>query len=552
MKKVLIVIVVILVWLFGTKYIIWKTYMDYKNPNINKIDNIQKSENNKVLLRERKNKLREKKEFNKWKENNKSKINNKNNNSNEKEKNIETKKEINKVITQEDINKESQKIKDKILTSRDTYAEKWLIQEWDTYLENKQLILALMSYKKVIKNNPWNIEVIKKIWDTYFEMNKYEVASKYYKDLIWTPQNNQDKTTLNYIYSIDFSKNINISTVFTEIDNLKLSPENNFFYKSSVECILDRKLCLDKFEKHIKQGKWKNDLKIHYIKKWLENHENLQTKKEYFKHTQFLAALFQSKLYPISNILWEKILEKQPWYLPVLKIVAKWYYELWDYKKAKEYLKKYNKIDDEDVNVNYMLWIINIKLHEYILSNIYFNKALKLWYRPRANVSRRLIYNYYLIEDNKRMMQEFEILINKINNINETDYSLAIYYSLINWKNIQANKWINNALKLYPKNDNFYWYKWWVYKEAQDFNNAERYLLKWYELNKHNPLINLNLWIVNMKKDNLLKAKIYFKNTIKEDSNWDFWKLASEHLARIKLEQQKIEDSIQENVGNIN
>ena len=84
--------------------------------------------------------------------------------------------------------------------------------------------------------------------------------------------------------------------------------------------------------------------------------------------------------------------------------------------------------------------------------------------------------------------------------------------------------------------------------EAKEFENAERYLLKWYSLNKHNPLINLNLWIVNMEKNNLLKAKIYFKNTIKEDANWDFWKLASEKLALIILEEKKTEELINKKI----
>jgi len=507
MKKLIVIITIIISLIFLGKYVIEEKYLNYEKPNEK---NIKNEENKKVEHTE------------------------------------ETEK---KEIKKEDIDKESKRIKRKIILKRDSYAQKWLIQEWDAFFENNQLVLALRSYNKALKKTPWDINLIKKIWNTYFEMKKYETSLKYYKELIWTNEAENEKIILSYIYSINFENNLDISNIFKNIDELKVNSEDSFFYKTSIKCLIDRNKCISSFEEYIEKWKWNNNKNINYVKKWLENYKNLQTQKEYFKHTQVLAAIFQSKLYPISNILWDKILEKQDWYLPVLKIVAKWYYELWNYKKAKEYLKRFDKIDSKDPNVNYLLWIINIKLHEYILSNIFFNKALKLWYSPKANVSRRLIYNFYLIWNEEKMMSEFVNLIENTKNINETDYSLAIYYSLINWKTIQANKWINKALKLYPKNDNFYWYKWWVYKEAWEYDNAKRYLLLWYNINKKNPLINLNLWIVNMESWNLLKAKIYFKNTITQDSKWDFWKLASEYLAKIKLEQEKIEKALEAEVG---
>jgi len=57
------------------------------------------------------------------------------------------------------------------------------------------------------------------------------------------------------------------------------------------------------------------------------------------------------------------------------------------------------------------------------------------------------------------MISEFETLLTYSKQINQTDYSLAIYYALINEQTILANKWVNAALELYPENDNFYGYK---------------------------------------------------------------------------------------------
>ena len=193
-----------------------------------------------------------------------------------------------------------------------------------------------------------------------------------------------------------------------------------------------------------------------------------------------------------------------------------------------------------------MLWIINIKLGNYILSNINFIKSLKLWYEDPATISRRLIYNYYLVDDNKRMMAEFETLLEYTKKINQTDYSLAIYYALINGETILANKWVNLAIKLYPENDNFYGYKWWIYKEAWDLASAESALKKWFKLNSNNPLINLNMWIVESEKQNFLKAKIYFRNTIKEDPHWDFWSAAEQAMIELDEKQRSFESQLEE------
>ena len=256
-------------------------------------------------------------------------------------------------------------------------------------------------------------------------------------------------------------------------------------------------------------------------------------------------------MYAITNILAKDILKEKTDYLPVIKILAKWNFEIWNYKEAKKYLLKHNKVDSNDPKVNYMLWIININLHEYILSNIYFIKALKSWYTNKGDISRRLIYNYYLVGDKDKMLDEFKNLINNLNNLTPTDYSLAIYYALIDGKNELANKWATKALQLYPKNDNLYGYKWWIYKELWDYEKSEYYLKEWLKLNISNPLINLNMWILEADKWNFLRAKIFFRNTIKQDINWVFWIFATKKLKEIYLEEEKIKNEIENNLENL-
>ena len=67
-------------------------------------------------------------------------------------------------------------VKNKISLLRNRYAIKGLIQKWDLYLENNQLPLALKNYKKALSQNPKDSKLIKKIWNTYYEMKNFSLA----------------------------------------------------------------------------------------------------------------------------------------------------------------------------------------------------------------------------------------------------------------------------------------------------------------------------------------------------------------------------------------
>ena len=446
-----------------------------------------------------------------------------------------------------------EQIKEKLLTLRKRFEWKWLIQKWDTYLANKQNILALDSYLKFLKHNPKDKIVIKKIGDTYFDMHKYPSAFNYYKKLIGTKIIDNKKIARTYFLTLPKDRTkLNFQEIYSNIEKFKLDKEDTFFYKTAIECVFNKDTCQAKFKKSTQYYSWKNQ-NLLYIKEAFNNYNSFKVKEQYFLDTQILAALFKAELYPITNILAKDILKEKPKYLPVIKILAKGYFEVWDDKEAKKYLLQFNEINKaewnpEDVKVDYLLWIININLHEYLLSNIYFNRARKLWYPDETEISRRLIYNYYLADRNLEMIKEFKNLIENWKNLTDIDYSLAIYYALINKKTILANKWVDKALKLYPKNENFYWYKWWILKENWEYEQAEEYLKKWLKINIANPLINLNLWIIEANKGNLFQAKIYFKNTIAEDPNWDFWKFATKQLEKVLTEEINLENNTENNM----
>ncbi len=513
MRKVFIITIIFIITLFAADFLV-ANYLWTDTKKTTQTNTSNKKEDNKILQKKKEKLLKQKR--------------------------IREEAEIN--------HKNIEEARKKTSLLKKKFSMRWLVQKGDNYFENRELRLALKEYLAAMKENPNSTMTIQKIADTYYEMKKYTIAYKYYKNIIWTDTADSNKIALSYINTVNIpkDKNIDLKPLQEEIKNFWLAKEDAFFYTNSLECIKDVDLCQKKFELYISQNKWTKNKHILSIKDAFKTYKSLISNEKYYKQTYFIWALFQNELYTISNFLWTQMLKDKPWYLPMLKIVAKWFFEVWNYESSKKYLLEYNKVDPTDPKVHYMLWIVNIKLNEHILSNIYFVKSRKYWFKPESAISKRLIYNYYLINDSKNMMKEFKHLIEETKDTTALDYSQAIYQSLINKKQIQANKWTDRALKLYPKDDIFYWYKWWIYKEVWDLKWAEEILLEWLAINAENPLINLNLWIIESEKEDFFKAKIYLKNTIKEDPNGDFWEAATEELLRIAKKEKAFEEELEE------
>ncbi len=84
----------------------------------------------------------------------------------------------------------------------------------------------------------------------------------------------------------------------------------------------------------------------------------------------------------------------------------------------------------------------------------------------------------------------------------------------------------------------FYWYLGWILKEKKRFPEAEEALRKWQEINPRNPLILLNLWMIERLQWDSNKSVAYFKKTIKINEDWEFWKMAEQQLKLIMEEKQ--------------
>ena len=466
--------------------------------------------------------------------------------------------------------KQIEEQKQKIEALKKRLELRWLIIKWDINLKNKEYTRALARYLQISKEIPDDQSIIQKIAETYYGLHNYSKANEYYekiKDYNWL---NSEKA----IFSMIQWKNLNIENIDEikeEINTFWLDIEKDFYYKNSIECARDFSQCkqnfADFFEKQQKDllkssWTWSEILKqnrfekLYKIETALENYKNFKVDDLWYKWALVSWAFFENWFYKIAIETSKKVLEEKPWYKPLLKIIAKSHYELWEYEEAKKALSDYNKIDSKDAEISFFMWVVYEKLKEYILSTIFLKKALDLWYNDSIDINKRILYNYYELWELDRMLETFK-QITKDDNSNIDDFNLAIYYNLINEKLDDALEITKAWLEKFPESDILNAYMWWIlvekietnYKNIEELEQnkkeekeklyleAEAFLDKWLEINSKNPMLNLVKGKLEMSKWILSRAFIYFKKTISLDESWEFAKIAEIELEKIEVKK---------------
>lgn len=467
---------------------------------------------------------------------------------------------------------------DKIGLLKKKLALKWLIIKWDINLQNQEYTSALVKYLQIHNEIPEDKSITQKLWDVYFNLQKFKQAYFYYSKIKDYDKLDKDKVAKALISSKAINEN-NIKYLNDELDSLWLNEEQLFYYKTSLTCEEDFSLCKQRFQDYFKEKKeqeiviewsWSTDKtskfkELYNIEKALTTYKNFQTNDLLYKWALVSWAFFENWLYPIAIYTSKLLLEQKSDYKPLIKIIAKSYYELWDYINAKLYLIEYNKLIDTDPDASYFLWIVYEKLHEYVLSTIHFQIALKLWHPEVLDINKRIIFNYFELWEIEEILKIFKTIIkNNLDELSINDFSLAIYYHIINDEIIDAKNFAKLSLEKFPESEILNWYMWWILMEeinskAVKINNtedtsdsgtgkinstelkesmyseAETFINKWLEIDSKNPMLNLVKWKLEINKWNTKAGFMYFKKTVSLDNEWDFWKIAKQELENIEI-----------------
>ena len=436
----------------------------------------------------------------------------------EKEETIQTRQQIN--------------AQERIEILRKRFALDWIISLWDNYMLNNSYNLALEQYKKALKENQNDNSLKQKIANVYFYLNDFKESVNFFSQTINT-LNHEDlnKYILAVIYSTNLKNIDDIKDSISKIRNLELSNQEKLYYINILNCSISINSCIGVFDEYSKKSTITFD-KILSFQRAITNYKNFQTEQDYYRDVLITSSIFQEKIYNVSNFIWEKILQEMPSYKPILLIVWKWYYELWNLKKARDYLIQYYELEKNDKNISYLLWIISLELWDYQTSNLYLNASLSNWHKDTLWIKRLITYNYYLSWNKRSMINSFWFLLQEENSTID-DFALWIYHAILEWRTQSAitwaKLWIKNFIDI-PGYEIFYWYLWWIYRENWDFEKAKDYLDEWYSINNRNPLISLNIWYLEKSQRNYSRSLLFFKRTNIINPNWEFWALAKKEI----------------------
>lgn len=414
----------------------------------------------------------------------------------------------NSLLSKEDI----LKIKEEQVKKRKQFYS--LIRKWDFYsLKNKKED-ALKQYLEVYDKLGADYLLEQKIADVYFELNDYANAYDFYKKSV-SLGSLETKEQENLLKSLFYSGK-NIETELKDLANFSmLSKDVLAYYKAISTCNKSMPTCLEELKKISKDPKAKNILDIINI------FNNSWSKDPLYKNALIAWRFLQNWDYTVAIKIWEEILKQRPDYKAILEIVWSWYYKIWKYKEAWDILAKYYSLDTKNTKVAYMLWMINFYQWNYTTSTLFFNNAILNWYKPKTELERKLIYNYFLIWDNKWMLNVFRYLLTEPD-VQEDDYKIWIFIALEENDKLKAATWAKKWLDKFSESESINAFNIEINRLFWKIDEAEKYLSKAFSLNKDNHLVYFYAWNLAYDKNDFENAKNYYNKAIELDKEWLF------------------------------
>gem|GEM_PF-1307983 len=320
------------------------------------------------------------------------------------------------------------------------------IELGDEYAASFQYDLARVEYLKALKERPNDIELTHKLARTYFALKRFQNVVDLYKNKAKVfDEDLRYKYILSLFYTTNFKSESSIETLKLNIQNKGLSPHEEFYYMTAAHCAISFHECKKRFQDFFASNEY--DLpQLQKIANAIAFYEASQMGGIYFKDMVLIREFFHAKLYTLSTHLSIVMLKGQKDYKPLLLIAGKGYYEVNDIKNARLFFEHYYRLEPQNIEVSYILGTIFFQMKDYQTSSLYFNNILRYTDTPSIDIRRKLAYNYYKTGNTGAMLGMFEqMLSDKRATIN--DFSLAIYYSILEGKPTQAVQWANDGLK---------------------------------------------------------------------------------------------------------
>ena len=319
---------------------------------------------------------------------------------------------------------------EKILQFRQRTKFKSIIRKGDYFSVKNMKEAALKYYLNAYSKLPDDNTLELKIGDILFDLKRFEEAYSFYKkipfQMLSPDEREQVAKTMYYA---------NSPTKEMDLPHLGFDEgEKNYYLKILSPCYTGIHNCILSIEAYSGASVAGNKLQDA-----VKNYDKVSS--DFHYRNALVAGLFlANKDFKAAALVAEEILSKRPGYSSALKLAGFSEFELGDYKKANDNLQKYYSFDPKDVKVSYILGIVNYELADYVTSNLYFNTAVMNGYEPKTELERRMIYNYFVLDDHRGMFRVFRYLLDE-SDVNIDDYIIAIYTAIEKRELGKASLW---------------------------------------------------------------------------------------------------------------
>ena len=415
---------------------------------------------------------------------------------------------------------------DRLVEAKRRQSYKSIIRKGDYFSLKNDKEAAIKYYLSAYVRLKDDNTIERKLANTYFDLKQYEDAYKYYKRVPFIDLEALEKT--NSITALMFDESTPDKK--SEIAKFPISPDERAYYGYIETCYAGIHNCVIALEAY--SGSVENIKKLSDI-----THDYAKVSTDFQYRNMLLAwALFEGKQYLASAKIAEEIVEKRPDYHVALKIAGYSYFELWKYKEANNILARYYTFDPKNVKIAYTLGLTNYYLEDFSTSNLYYNTAVLNGYAPKTELERRMVYNYFMLDDRKSMFKIFRYLLDEAD-VSDDDYIIAIHTAVDQKEIAKGLLWANKGLEKFSNSDMIYALRWAIHFLRNDSEHAYPDLEKSLSINPHNALALVTTAKLHFAEKAYTEAKEICNLVIESDKDGIFWQEAATLLDEITQAQ---------------
>lgn len=399
-----------------------------------------------------------------------------------------------------------------------------IIRKGDYYSARNNATLAVENYEKAFDQIKEDPKIALRLANAYLELKNFHKAAEIF--VKFDLSNFDEPSKLKVIASIMLDNNRDHKKDM--IYQLGLTDGTKAYLGLVDDCTNAPNDCIKSI-----QSSTSTDYQIQALRETIQSAKGTSDDELYIQ-TLLLGKLFEQKAYLAVKKMGSEILQIRPNYKVVLKIVGYSDYELGNYSEAAKNLEQYYSLEPKDVEVAYMLGVVNYYKSDFSTSNLYFNSAVLNGYTPKTELERRLVYNYVLLWDTTGAFKIFRFLLDE-NDVLPEDYHIALFIAEQGQEYSKVSIWSKKWLQKFPDDAILYAYAGAALIRSLDLNEAEQSLLLAYKLDSKQPIVLLELGRLYIQKLEYSQAQEYLNNTIGIDQGWYFATEAEKLLAQIPV-----------------